>query len=605
MKRCRHLLFALTVLSFLPGALARASAASPFDGLVWRSLGPAVSGGRLAAVAGTDRDPALYYVGAAGGGLWKTTNGGASWKPVFDDEDVASIGAIAIDPRHDATVWVGTGEANPRNDVTQGDGVYRTSDGGTSWTRVLPLHNALVGSIVIDPRDPEHVVVGALGDPFADDPDRGVYLTTDGGKTWRKTLYVGPGTGVSDLVADPSDPSILFAGMWPYRRTAWSSQSGGTDGGLFRSTDGGATWTKLGGHGLPSAPLGRIGIAIAASRPQRIYALIEGKGGLLWRSDDGGANWTMVSDDTLIDERPFYYTKVFVDPTDADRVWTTSVHLTTSSDGGKHFTATGRGIHGDHHTMWIAADGKRIIEGNDGGVVFSHDGGQTWSWEKVLPISQLYHIGYSREVPYRVCAPLQDNGIYCAPNDPRSGRGVSSSQWLTVGVGDGTWALFDPSDPAYIWQTFGGANFGGEVAILDEHTGETFEVAPYVRDQNVVDPKDLRYRFNWETPIVFDPFDPSLAYTAGNVLFMTHDRGQHWRVLSPDLTRDNREHERVSGGLTPDGTGAETSDTILTIAPSPKLRGEIWVGTDDGIVQLTRDGGAHWHDVTPSGVAAF
>ena len=595
-------LLVLAVL-FACSIAARAQTPDPFSHLAWRSMGPAVSGGRLGAVAGTDRNPALYYVGAAGGGVWKTTNAGTSWTPVFDREDVASIGAVAIDPQNDDAVWVGTGEGNPRNDVTQGDGVYRTTDGGKHWSHVLPLRNALISAIVVDPRDSKGVVVAVLGDPFADNADRGIYRTADGGTTWSKVLYLGPSSGASDLVADPSDPYTLYAGMWQYRRTGWSSQSGGSADGLFRSTDGGATWTQLRGHGLPAGDVGRIGIAVA--RSHRIYALIESKEGLVWRSDDRGATWTMVSNDTLVDERPFYYTKIFVSPTDPNRVWTTSVHLTVSTDGGAHFSITGHGIHGDHHAMWIAADGRRIIEGNDGGAAFSQDGGETWAWDKALPISQLYHIGYSREVPYSVCAPLQDNGIWCAPSDPLSDGGISSSQWRTVGGGDGTFALFDPRNATYVWQTSGGQNYAGYLTIHNLHTGESVDAGPYLRDQNVIDPKNLRYRFNWETPIAFDPFDPAVAYTAGNVLFTTRDRGAHWTRISPDLTRNVREHEVVSGGITLDGTGAETSDTILTVQPSRAERGEIWIGTDDAVVQLTRDDGKHWKDVTPPGIAPF
>lgn len=581
------------------------AAADPFAGLNWRNIGPAVSGGRLGAVAGSDVDPSLYYVGAAGGGVWKSTDAGASFSPVFDDQGVQSIGAIAIDPENVKTVWVGTGESNPRNEVTQGDGVYKSADAGRTWKKSLALRNALVSRIFVDPRNTAHVVVAVLGDPFADTRDRGIYATNDGGATWKQTLYVGPSTGASDLVADPANPDVLYAGLWQYRRTGWSSNSGGPDDALYRSSDGGATWQRLSGHGLPDETMGRIGLAIAPSDPKRIYALIETKHGLLWRSDDGGASWRMVNGDALINERPFYYSKIFVDPGNANRVWTENVHMTVSIDGGEHFSITGRGIHGDHHGMWISRDGRRIIEANDGGVAFSRDHGVTWAAQKILPISQSYHIGYSRENPYRVCLGLQDNGMWCAPSNPLSARGVSSSQWNSVGGGDGTWALFDPRDPRFVWLAAGGQNFAGELTIHDFKTGENREIGPYMRDQNVIDPKVLDVRLNWETPIAFDPFDKTAAYTAGNVLFVTHDRGLTWKRISGDLTRNERSHQVVSGGLTLDGTGAETSDTILVIAPSARARGEIWVGSDDGVLSLTRDGGAHWKNVTPLGIAPF
>ncbi|MDQ2865843.1 MAG: hypothetical protein M3R51_06415 [Candidatus Eremiobacteraeota bacterium] len=578
-----------------------APAADVFSGLTWRSIGPAISGGRAGAVAGSDANPALYYVGAAGGGVWKTTNAGTSWKPVFDSQDVASIGSIAIDPHDDRTVWVGTGESNPRNDVTQGDGVYKTTDGGDRWSRVLPLRNSLIGKIIVDPRNTNRVVVAVLGDPFADSHDRGIYRTLDGGASWKKTLDLGLSSGASDLVADPRNPNVLFAGMWQFRRTGWSLSSGGRNDGLYRSADGGESWTKETGHGLPAEETGRIAIAIAPSNPQRIYALIETKGGLLWRSDDAGANWTLVSSDRLIDERPFYYTKIFVDATNADRVWAESVHMALSADGGKTFGITGQGTHGDHHVMWIAQDGRRIAEGDDGGVSFSHDDGASWQWQRTLPISQLYRIGYSRGLSYGVCAGLQDNGNWCGPAVPLA-PSVSSSQWLSVGSGDGTFTLFDPRDERLVWQADAGSNFAPDLSIHNFRTGETREISPYLRDQNVIDPKNLAYRFNWETPIAFDPFDSSRAYTAGNVVFTTRDRGDHWSPISPDLTLHIASHEVVSGNLTLDGTGAETSDTILSLVPSPKSRGLIWAGTDDGVVQLTRDGGKHWANVTPAGI---
>jgi photosystem II stability/assembly factor-like uncharacterized protein len=588
---------------FCASSAAYAANATPapgvFDQLRFRNIGPQVSGGRLGAVAGTDRDSSLYYAGAAGGGVWKTTNAGQSWEPMFDKQDVQSIGAIAIDPANENVVWVGTGEGAPRNDVIPGDGVYRSSDGGKTWQHALTLRSALVAKIEIDPRDPNTVLVGVLGDPFADSADRGMYRTTDGGKTWRKTLYVDARTGVSDMDASRKTPGVVFAGMWTYRRTGWSSDSGGTRGGLYKSNDFGATWQRLSGNGLPSGATGRIGIAIAPSNDQRIYALIESKQGLLWRSDDGGASWQMASDNTLIDERPFYYTHVFVDPADENHLWTLSVHVAVSGDGGKTWKVGARGVHGDNHAMWISQDAKRIIEANDGGPSFSFDDGKTWQMPHNLPIAQLYHVGFDRERPYHICAPLQDNGVWCAPNDALTGGSISSSDWHSMGGGDGTWVVPDAADSRYVWLSSGGGNFAGEMEVFDRATNESRVVSPYLRDQNVVDPKNLKYRFNWETPIAFDPFDPHVVYTAGNVIFTTSDRGYHWKVISGDLTRNDSAHQVVTGGITLDGTGAETSDTVLYIEPSPVRRGELWAGTDDGVIQLTLDSGKHWRNVTP------
>jgi len=571
----------------------------------WRNAGASVSGGRLAAVAGTDADPALYYIGAAGGGVWKTTNAGQSFRPVFDQQDVGSIGAVAIDPKNESVVWVGTGEGNPRNDVSQGDGVYRSGDGGKTWQHVLPLHNALVSSVIVNNADPNIVLVAALGDPFNSDPDRGIYRTTDGGKTWTKTLFVDNDTGAADLATTPKSPNTIYAAMWQYRRTGWSTTSAGSGSGLYKSTDGGATWQRLSGHGLPQEPYGRIGLAVAPSNPNRVYALIETKEtngipGALYRSDDNGVTWTQTTHNTLTDELPFYYTRVFVDPTNQDHVWTTTVHLTESTDGGHNFHTTGRGLHGDHHAMWISQDAKRIIEGNDGGAGFSWDDGASWEWRNVVPIGQLYHVGYDRKNPYTICAPLQDNGSWCAPNNGLTGRGAqSAAQWRSVGGGDGTWTWPDPVDPNIVWSSFGGGNWQGVLEVLDTRTNESYIASPYLHGQNAWDPKDLKYRLNWETPFAFDPFDGHIAYVGGNVLFSSTDRGHHWKVISPDLTRNIKAHQTVTGGLTLDVTGAETTDTILDVAPSTVKRGQLWIGTDDGCVQLTRDGGKHWSNVTP------
>jgi photosystem II stability/assembly factor-like uncharacterized protein len=578
-----------------------AAAPNPYEHLHYRSVGPQVSGGRLGAVAGTDDDSSLYYAGAAAGGVWKSTNAGQSWQPVFDKEDVASIGAIAIDPSDKNIVWTGTGEGAPLNDVTSGDGVYRSGDGGKTWQHVLKLPGTLVTKILIDPRSPNTVLVGVLGDPFSASSDRGMYRTADGGKTWKKTLYVDAITGVADMDAVAKAPGVVYAGMWSYRRTGWSSQSGSAQGGLFKSIDFGTTWQRLSGNGLPAAPTGRIGVAIAPSNPQRVYALIESKQGLLWRSDNGGATWQMISNNTLIDERPFYYTHVFVDPTNQNHLWTLSVHVAVSNDGGKTWRVGAHGVHGDNHAMWISQDAKRIIEGNDGGPSFSYDDGETWQMPHNLPIAQLYHIGFDRERPYHICAPLQDNGVWCAPNDALS-NSITSSNWHNMGGGDGTWVWPDPADPNYVWLASGGGNFAGAMDVIDVRTNVDRTVTPYLRDQNALDPAKLKYRFNWETPIAFDPFDPHVAYTGANVLFASNNRGQSWRVLSGDLTRNYKPHQVVTGGITLDGTGAETSDTILYIEPSTVRRGQIWVGTDDGYVQLTRDGGKHWRNVTPSNI---
>jgi photosystem II stability/assembly factor-like uncharacterized protein len=579
------------------------ASATPAPTFVFRSIGPSTSGGRLGDAVGSDRDPSLYYIGGAGGGVYKTTNGGFDWAPVFDDASVAPVGALALSPADPSVVWAGTGESNPRNDVSYGDGVYRSGDAGATWTHAGLEETWQISRILVDPRDPRVVLVGALGNPFADSTERGVYRSADDGKTWTKTLFIGASSGCSELVRDPRDPKIVYAGMWQFRRHAWSISSGGDQDGLFRSADGGETWTRLEGHGLPAGIMGRIGLAIARSNPKRIYALIQSPEGLLWRSDDGGASWTFVSKDSLINQRPFYFSRIFVDPTNQDHVFTDSVHIAESHDGGKTWKQTGKRLHNDHHSMWIAADGKRILSGGDGGVENSQDGGRTWVRMNYAPLGQAYHVGYDLQDPYHVCASTQDDGTFCGPtNGPRSG-GIYGRDWLKVAGGDGTWAWPDPLDPQVIWYSNGGEDNGGSVSVYDTRTRQDRNASPYVRDQNVVAPRDLRYRFNWESPLVFSPQDGRVAYYGGNVVFETRDRGRHWRVISPDLTRNIKAHQVITGGpITREGTGAETSDTILVIAPSPVRAGLVWVGTDDGVVQLTRDGGAHWENVTMPGL---
>jgi photosystem II stability/assembly factor-like uncharacterized protein len=575
-------------------------------GLRWRTLGPAVAGGRVATVAGTDRDPALFYAGAAGGGVWKSTNGGAQWRPVFDAAESQSIGAIAIDPTDALSVWVGTGEAWPRNDVLPGDGIYHSADGGKTWQHRGLAQTSQIARVLIDPRDPQRLIVAALGDPFRPTAERGIFRSTDGGITWTKALYVDEGVGAADVARDPSNPDVLLAAMWRFHRSAWHLESGGDGDGIYRSTDGGATWALVQGGGLPSGTLGRIALAYAASDPHRVYALIESGQGLLWRSDDGGTTWTKTSSNTLIDERPFYYTRLVVDPHDANHLFSVSVLLAESTNGGASWHRSGRGLHGDHHDLWIAADGKTILEGNDGGIGLSRDGGASWEWRRVLPIAQFYHVATDRRAPaYTICGGLQDNGSWCGPSRTGDARGILARDWTRIGGGDGTWVVPDPRDPFTVYAADGGGDNGGELARVDLRGPEAVDVSPYLRDQNVVAPSRLRWRFNWETPIAYDPFVPHVVYTAGDVVLRSADGGMHWTPISPDLTRNLRTRQTLSGGpLTLDVTGAETFDTILALAPSPRARGELWVGTDDGVVQRTTDGGKHWTNVTPPGLDA-
>jgi photosystem II stability/assembly factor-like uncharacterized protein len=579
-------------------------APSPPTTLQWRSIGPTASGGRIATIVGSPLDPALMYAGAAGGGVWKSTSGGLTWSPVFDAQTTQSIGAIAISPASADDVWVGTGEAWVRNDVLPGDGIYHSTDAGKTWTRTGLTGTSQIARILIDPRDPQRIVVAALGDPFRDSPERGVFRTTDGGKTWQKILYAGPSVGASDIAMDPTNPDVLYAGLWRFRRSSWNLTSGGDDDGLYTSSDGGDHWTRLRGNGLPSGTTGRIGLAIAPSRPQRIYALIESSQGLLWRSDDGGATWTKTSSNTLIDERPFYYTRIVVDPHDADHLFSVSVLLAESTNGGKTWHVSGKRLHGDHHDLWIAPNGRTIIDANDGGIGLSRDGGATWRRSNFIPLAQFYHVGLGSGDPYLICGGLQDNGSWCGPSRTGDPSGILREDWLRIGGGDGTWVVPAP-DGHTIVASSGGADNGGEVTRYDTRTHTVVDVSPYLRNQNVVPPRTLRWRFNWETPLAFVPTQPGVVLTGGNAVFRSTDLGMHWTPISGDLTRNLRARQGLSGGpLTLDVTGAETFDTILTIAPSPIARNVMWVGTDDGVVQLTRDGGRHWRNVTPAGIDA-
>jgi photosystem II stability/assembly factor-like uncharacterized protein len=578
---------------------------SPGPALRWRSIGPTVAGGRVATVAGTDLDPALFYAGAAGGGVWKSTNAGTSWQPVFDKAGTQSIGAIAISARDANDVWVGTGEPWPRNDVIQGDGIYHSTDGGKTWAHLGLAQTSQIARVLLDPRDSKRVIVAALGDPFRDSTERGIFRSTDGGKTWAKTLYAGPAVGASDLAMDPKNPDVLYAGLWRFRRSAWSLTSGGADDGIYKSADGGVTWKRVAGNGLPAGMTGRIALAVAPSDAKRIYAIVESHDGLLWRSDDAGATWKLTSSNTLIDERPFYYSRLVVDPHDEDHLFSVSVKLAESRTGGKTWHVSGKGLHGDHHDLWIAANGRTIVEGNDGGVALSHDNGATWEWRNVLPVAQFYHVAYDLRTPYDVCGGLQDNGSWCAPARTGDERGILQRDWFKVQGGDGTWVVPDPRDPLTIWSAAGGGDNEGDVARFDRRSAAQFDVSPYLRDQNVVAPTRLAYRFNWETPIAFDPFDAHAVYVGGNVLFRSTDAGMHWKAISPDLTRNMKERQGLSGGpLTLDVTGAETFDTILAVAPSTVAAKTMWISTDDGVVQLTRDGGAHWRNVSIPGVDA-
>jgi photosystem II stability/assembly factor-like uncharacterized protein len=530
-----RLILCLTMIGLVTQAASADSTSTGLLGLKYREIGPAISGGRSTAVAGTNRDTHLYFAGGAGGGVFKTTDGGASWFPVFDREPVAPIGSISIAPQDERDVWVGTGESNPRNDVESGDGIYHSVDGGAHWLREGLQRSAHISSIAIDPRDRRVLAVGVLGRVSAEDANRGVYVTRDGGAHWKRTLYVGPSSGVSSLVRVPDRPSTLFAGVWQFGRTPWSLDSGGPRGGIYRSDDDGATWRKLAGNGLPNGLTGRIGLAAGAR--SRVYAVIQSRAGELWRSDDGGVHWRAMPHSPYLGARAFYFSSIFIDPVDPNRLINVSLTLTMSSDGGRTFHPIADGGGWDYHAIWWSADGKRIINGSDEGVILSSDGGKSFWQPYDLPFAQPYHIGLGpRPLNYRVCIGLQDDNSWCGPSSPPNGIGVMNRNWTQVGPGDGMWAVFDPKDLNFVWSTSTNSDTG-QVYLWNDRTRQAYDVSPDAESNGELPARDVRYRFNWDTPIAFT--NDGKALVGGNVVFESADRGQTWTAISPDLTRND------------------------------------------------------------------
>ena len=574
-----------------------------FHNLKFRDLGPAAGGGRVSAVVGVPGDPSIYYVGSAAGGVWKTTDGGLSFKPVFEHEATASIGAIALAPSNPNLVWVGTGEANIRNDVMDGAGVYFSPDAGKTWQSMGLKDAGQISRVIVDPKDPDTVWVAVLGHTWAPNPERGVFKTTDGGKTWKKVLFVSEHTGASDLTLSESDPKVLFAAMWQAVRYPWEMVDGGTESGIWRSTDGGDTWKKL-TKDLPTGTIGRIAVAVAPSDMNRVYALIEAKPGegLLWSSNDMGDDWSKVNDSHNLDVRPFYFTRMLVSPDDADRVYFLSFFMMLSKDGGRTAKYADRGVHVDHHAIWIdPRDPKRIIQGNDGGAYVSLDGAKTWRFLDGMPIEQDYMVSASSRSPYDLCSGLQDNSAWCGASSSLADDSVTGNDWFEVTGGDGEYAVFAPSNPDLVYVD----SQDGAISSFDTKTKRSIFIMPYlhgpgfIADQTLADSK---YRFNWTSPIAVSPSDDKTVYLGGNVLFKSTDGGIHWTPLGGDLTRNDKSKQGLSGGpVNKDISGAESYDTILSITLAPTDEKVIWVGTDDGLVQVSRDGGKSWKDVTPSG----
>src|SRR6059036_2144047 len=572
------------------------------SGLGARNIGSAAMSGRIAALAAVHEGPRLtVYAGAASGGVWKSVNAGTTFKPVFDKQSVQSIGAVTIDPKNPKVIWVGTGEAWTRNSASIGDGVYRSTDGGENWTNLGLKESERIAKILVDPTESNTVYVCVPGKLWSDSDERGVYKTTDGGRTWTKVLK-GPNasTGCSMMAMDPQNPKTLFAGMWDFRRKGWTFRSGGdgpdapSGSGLFKSADGGASWTELdenSAKGLPSKPWGRVAVTVAPSKPNVVYAFVEAvvpKNGV-YRSDDGGKTWEARDRSQAMIWRPFYFANLIVDPKNENRLYKPDLNLVVSNDGGSSFSNISGGAHGDFHDVWIDPQNPdHLITGDDGGVWYSYDAGNKWWKGDNLPISQFYHVSVDMDRPYHVYGGLQDNSSWVG--DSQYPGGITNSRWENMYGGDGFWMFVDPSDNDYIYAE----SQGGYIGRVNRKTHESRGIQP------LPEYKEKKLRYNWNTPIHVSPNQKGVIYLGAQFLFRSRDHGQTWERISPDLTTNDpmKQKQEESGGITVDNSSAEMHTTIFSICESPKDPNLIWVGTDDGNLQLTRDGGKTWKNLT-------
>jgi photosystem II stability/assembly factor-like uncharacterized protein len=564
-----------------------------FKSMKTRNVGPAGMSGRITAIDAVDANPTIIYAGAASGGLWKSTSGGISWDPIFDEQKIHSIGAISIHQKNPDLIWVGTGEGNPRNSLTMGGGVYRSLDAGKTWQLMGLEKTKAIHRIIIHPDDPNTVFVGAIGSPWGEQEDRGVYKTTDGGKTWKKILYVDTKTGVGEMIMDPNNPNKIFVNMWQHRRYPDFFESGGPSSGLYLTLDGGDNWKKLDdSNGIPKGDLGRMGLAISESNSNKVYALIESKKNALYVSEDGGNKFEMINDGGDIGDRPFYYFEIYADPKNENRIYTLYSRVGMSEDGGKSFQQLLQydGVHPDHHAWYINPyDPKLMIDGNDGGLNITRDGGKTWYFAENIPVGQFYHVNVDNELPYNIYGGMQDNGSWVGPSYIWRRDGIRNTYWQEISFGDGFDVVPDPTNSRYGYTM----SQGGNVSRFDKETGHNKTVRPTHPD------KDIFLRFNWNAAIAQDPHNAKTVYYGSQFLHKSTDNGDTWEIISPDLTTNDstKQRQQLTGGLTFDITGAENHTTILAIAPSPIDSNIIWVGTDDGNVQVTKDGGKTWTNV--------
>jgi photosystem II stability/assembly factor-like uncharacterized protein len=599
--------FALVLITLAASVAAARTAAPPPDGrpaavpddllrgLRWRSIGP-YRGGRSVAVAGVRDQPYVYYFGGTGGGIWKTSDGGIRWANVSDGQvGTGSVGAVAVAESDPNVVYAGMGEGCIRGNLSHGDGVYKSTDAGRTWTSVGLRDTRQIGRVRVHPHDPDLVYVAALGHAFGPSAERGVFRSKDGGHTWRKVLFVDDKTGAIDLDMDPGNPRVLYAAFWQVVRTPWSFESGGPGSALYKSTDGGDTWKKIAGEGLPKGPWGRAGVTVSPANPSRVWALIEAEDGGVYRSDDGGATWKRTNNERRLRQRAWYYTHIFADPKNADSLYVLNTGFYRSQDGGRTFTPI-RVPHGDNHDLWIAPDDPlRMIESNDGGANVSFDGGRSWSRQDNQPTAQMYHVVTDGRFPYFVYGAQQDNTTVAIASASNEG-GIDRTQWYPVGGCESGYVATNPADPDIVYA----GCYGGQITRYDHRTGQERDVSVWPENPMGWGAEGMKYRFQWTFPIVLSPHDPKVLYTGGDHVFRTTDEGQTWEAISGDLTRHDASKLGPSGGpITKDNTSIEYYGTVFAFAESPREKGVLWAGSDDGLVHVSRDNGKTWTNVTP------
>ncbi len=584
----------MCVLVFVGSSLAQTLKEDTFKGMKWRLVGP-FRGGRALAVAGVSSDPTTYYFGSVAGGVWKTTDGGISWTPIFDKEPVSSIGSIAVAQSDPNVIYVGTGEACIRGNISFGNGVYKSVDAGKTWTHLGLDDTRQIGRVIVDPHNADIVFVAALGHAYGSNMERGVFRSSDGGKHWDKVLYKDEKTGAIDITFDPENSHILYAALWQVVRSPWILDSGGPGSGIYKSIDGGATWKQLTEHGLPKGVYGRIGIAAAPGGSNRVYALIEAKEGGLFRSDDAGETWKKLDDDHRFTQRAWYFTHIFADPKNPDAVYILNTGMYRLTDAGATFTPISA-PHGDRHGLWIdPKNPQRMIEADDGGATITTDGGKGWTPQNNQPTAQFYHIATDNQFLYRLYGAQQDNSTVSIASRSDNGP-IGEADFYEVGGGESGFVIPDPRNPNIVYA----GSYDGLITRFDKADGQVQEISAWPLNPMGHGAVDLVHRFQWTAPIALSPQDPNIIYHGAEVLFKSTDAGMSWEAISPDLTRNDKSKQQSSGGpITKDNTSIEYYDTIFAIAESPLEKGLIWVGTDDGLVQLTRDGGKNWSNVTP------